>query len=432
MFSIIDRRQQGGKSHVNVERFKRKYDTYIREAAKRALENAGITGETKGQDITIPKGDMREPVFGHDSKGGTKEMVHPGNTEFYKGDKIARPEGGKGKGSGQGEGADDFIYHVDSQTIENIWFGDLGLPFSFREHVATDKTKFRRSGIVTSGTPNNRDIVRTAKAAMGRRMVQNHHIRNELNRLTEEFDAATDEATREALLPEIERFKGRHAPYLDPMDERFRNRERVPVKESRAVMFAMMDVSMSMDDNAKYMSRLYFTFLYRFLNKQYDRVEVVFVRYHDKARVCADAQDFFHGKDSGGTSVTNALHLVENQVETKFNPNEWDIFCAQAGDGDTGHKEDHTIRAAMANVMGYCRYFTNLVVAPAGKTKELEVLYRTLEPLYEGRLATKHASDPKEILPVFRQLFKAKTGVPLSQMSDPSAAQSFAMPAVAP
>ena len=82
--------------------------------------------------------------------------------------------------------------------------------------------------------------------------------------------------------------------------------------------------------------------------------------------------------------------------------------------------------------MDYCQYFTNLVIAPKGKTKELTTLYGAIGGQYGGKFASRQASEPSDILPVFRELFKAKTGVPLTQTGRPAHIHSFGMPAAAP
>ena len=100
--SIIDRRLAGkNKSIGNRERFLRRYKDKVREAVKRAIDGRGIRDIERGEDIHIPKRDLSEPVFGHGS-GGVREVVHPGNQDFIRGDRIERPKGGQGGGNGNG------------------------------------------------------------------------------------------------------------------------------------------------------------------------------------------------------------------------------------------------------------------------------------------------------------------------------------------
>jgi hypothetical protein len=121
--SIIDRRLSGkNKSIGNRERFLRRYKTQIREAVKRAVDARGIRDIERGEDITIPKKDISEPSFGH-GPGGVRELVHTGNQEYLKGDRIERPQGGGGKGSGKGqasdsgEGEDDFVFSLSKEEF---------------------------------------------------------------------------------------------------------------------------------------------------------------------------------------------------------------------------------------------------------------------------------------------------------------------------
>ena len=100
MQQIIDRRLAGkNKSIGNRERFLRRHKDQIREAVKRAVDGRGIRDMEKGEDIHIPRRDISEPVFGH-GQGGKREMVHPGNKDYVRGDRIERPKGGGGGGGG--------------------------------------------------------------------------------------------------------------------------------------------------------------------------------------------------------------------------------------------------------------------------------------------------------------------------------------------
>ena len=123
---VIDRRLSGkNKSIGNRERFLRRYRVEIREAVRRAVSGRNIHDIEQGEDITLPRRDVSEPVFGHGS-GGVQERVHPGNREFVRGDHIARPQkggGGSGKGgSPDGTGEDDFVFHITREEFMQYFF----------------------------------------------------------------------------------------------------------------------------------------------------------------------------------------------------------------------------------------------------------------------------------------------------------------------
>ena len=128
---VVDRRLSGkNKSIGNRERFLRRYREQIRDAVRKAVSGRSIRDIENGEDITLPRHDVSEPVFGH-GQGGMRESVHPGNREYVRGDKIERPPGGGGSGSGQGAsqdggGEDDFVFRITREEFMQYFFDDLG------------------------------------------------------------------------------------------------------------------------------------------------------------------------------------------------------------------------------------------------------------------------------------------------------------------
>jgi uncharacterized sporulation protein YeaH/YhbH (DUF444 family) len=71
-------------------------------------------------------------------------------------------------------------------------------------------------------------------------------------------------------------------------------------------MFCIMDVSGSMDRARKDLAKRFFTLLYLFLKRNYEKIEVVFIRHHTVAKE-VDEQEFFYSRETGGTVVSSAL-----------------------------------------------------------------------------------------------------------------------------
>ena len=137
--NIIDRRLAGkNKSIGNRERFLRRYKAQIREAVRGAVSGRSIRDVEQAENITIPKKDISEPVF-HHGQGGVRDTVHPGNTDYLRGDRIARPKGGAGGGNGQasdsGEGEDDFVFTLSKEEFMQVFFEDLALPHLVRTQI---------------------------------------------------------------------------------------------------------------------------------------------------------------------------------------------------------------------------------------------------------------------------------------------------------
>ena len=416
---IIDRRLAGkNKSIGNRERFLRRHHSQVRDAVRRAVDGRGIRDMERGEDIRIPKKDINEPVFGH-GPGGTREMVHPGNQEYVAGDQIERQKGGSGKGSGKGEagdsgeGEDDFVFHLTKEEFMQIFFDDLALPRMTQTHLAeTPEFKSHRAGFVSDGTPSNLSVVRSMRGAIGRRLAIGAGSRGELRELEEQLAAvlaepagALRDAHRDDLQARIDTLKNRlsRIPYLDPIDLRFRSRVRVPVPTTKAVMFCLMDVSGSMDEARKELSKRFFILLYLFLTRHYDKIELVFIRHHTQAQE-VDEENFFHARETGGTVVSSALVLMDEIIKARYSPAEWNIYGAQASDGDNWHHDSGRCRELLTDsLLPVCRYFAYVQVAE--EEQNLWEEYSRLRETQPG-FAMRKVTQASQIYPVFRELFK--------------------------
>jgi uncharacterized sporulation protein YeaH/YhbH (DUF444 family) len=419
--SIIDRRLAGkNKSIGNRERFLRRHKEQIREAVKRAIDGRGIRDIERGEDIHIPKRDLSEPVFGH-GQGGVREIVHPGNKDFIRGDRIERPQGGGGGGSGKGqasdsgEGDDDFVFALSKEEFMQVFFEDLALPHLVRTQLAeVPEWKSHRAGFTSDGTPNNLHVVRSMRGAIGRRIAIGAGSRRELREMQDQLDALQralrpgDAAAKreiEELEAQIAALRARidRIPYLDPIDLRFRNRVRVPVPTSKAVMFCLMDVSGSMDEGRKELSKRFFILLYLFLTRHYEKIDLVFIRHHTQAAE-VDEENFFHARETGGTVVSSALVLMEEIIRARYNPSEWNIYGAQASDGDNWHHDSGRCRELLGDkLLPLCRYYAYVQVA-----EEEQNLWDEYTHLLESHrhFAMRKATEASQIYPVFRDLFK--------------------------
>ena len=415
---IIDRRLAGkNKSVGNRERFVRRYKEQIADAVRRAVSQRDIRNIEGAESITIPRKDISEPVF-HHGQGGIRDTVHPGNTDHVRGDRIQRPQGGQGSGSqasDSGEGEDDFTFTLTKEEFMQLFFEDLALPHLLRTHIGDNpQWKSRRAGYSQDGTPNNLAVVRTMRGALGRRIALTNAPQRELQALQDELDAllAQDDGTSEAVAQlqcKILQLRERigKVPYLDPIDLRFRARARVPVPNSQAVMFCVMDVSGSMDQARKDLAKRFFILLYLFLTRHYDKIDIVFIRHHTQAAEVNEDQ-FFHSTESGGTVVSSALVLLEQIIRARYPLEDWNIYVAQASDGDNFSNDSGNCRNLLAEkILPLVRYFAYVQVAE--EEQNLWDEYSQLAPLY-SHFAMRKVGAPGDIYPVFRDLFK-KEGV---------------------
>ncbi|QJD59411.1 YeaH/YhbH family protein [Pseudomonas sp. gcc21] len=419
MSYVIDRRLNGkNKSTVNRQRFLRRYKAHIKKAVEQAVGRRSITDMEHGEQISIPGRDIDEPIF-HHGQGGRQTRVHPGNREFTSGDQIARPQGGGGGGGSQasnsGEGEDDFVFQITQEEFLDFMFEDLALPNLIKRHLAgTDTFKTVRAGITQQGNPSRINIVRSMRAAHARRIALSGGSRSRLRLAVRELEQLRltqpdnlDDI--KALEEEIQALRRRVAriPFLDTFDLRYNLITKVPHPSSKAVMFCLMDVSGSMTQATKDLAKRFYILLYLFLQRNYERIEVVFIRHHTSAKE-VDEEEFFYSRETGGTIVSSALRLMQQIVQERYSPNEWNIYCAQASDGDNWNDDSPICRDLLINeIMPAMQYYCYVEITPR-EHQALWYEYERVAAKFSESFAQQQIVGAGDIYPVFRNLFQKR------------------------
>jgi len=363
--------------------------------------------------------------------------VVPGNKEFVEGDRIPRPpqQGGRRgrEGSPDGEGEDDFRFVLSREEFLDLFLEDLELPnLAKRKLAVVESVNWERAGYSVSGSPANLNLVRTMRNSLSRRIALKRPKPEELLRLRQEIDALerSDNADPErlaALRAELELLlrRSERIPYIDPVDVRYNRFQSIPKPVAQAVMFCLMDVSGSMTEHMKDLAKRFYTLLYLFLTRRYKHVDLVFIRHTHRAQE-VDEDTFFHSPETGGTIVSTALDEMRRIIEERYPPDDWNIYAAQASDGDNISTDNaRTVQILTEQILPACQYYAYIEVgadsdnipitfSPAQRETDLWRTYKTL--VKEGvPLAMKKVSHRRDIYPVFRELFardQAEAGVP--------------------
>lgn len=421
MSQLIDRRQNAGKkSTVNRQRFLRRYKNQIKRAVSDAVGKRSITEIDQGEQITIPAKDISEPMF-HRGQGGHVERILPGNDNFIAGDRIKRPSGGGGTGgdgsnaSDSGEGEDNFVFELSREEFLELYFEDLELPDLVKKELARINTfKSVRAGVTTSGIPNNINVLRSMKQATGRRVALASPYKRQLKEAEAELvllqsSPDPDQAMLSKLQKDIEFLKKKikTVPFIDTIDLRYNYRVRVPAPSTQAVMFCVMDVSGSMDEAKKDIAKRFFILLYMFLTKNYEKIELVFIRHHTSAKE-VNEEEFFYSRETGGTVVSSALELLSTVIEARYPPQAWNIYVAQASDGDNWNADSPYCQELLQEkIMPLLQYFAYIEIMPRHHQSLWEV-YQQIKDQHPN-FAMENIDNVADIYPVFRELFKRKT-----------------------
>ena len=422
MSYIIDRRLNSkNKSTVNRQRFLKRYRKQIRKSVSDAVNQRNIKEMEQGESITIPKKDISEPVFGHGS-GGRRTIVHPGNKEFVEGDRLPRPEGGEGDGSGEGqasdsgEGMDDFVFQISQSEFLEFMFEDLALPNMVKRQLSgSDNFSYHQAGISEVGNPNQMNLVRTMRSAQARRIALGGKKRKKRRALRLQLESFieplsdTQQQQKLEIEEEIDLLtkKLNALPFIDDFDLKYNLKVKVPKPSPQAVMFCIMDVSGSMTQDIKNTAKRFFFLLYIFLQRNYGKIDVVFIRHHTQASE-VDEETFFYDRETGGTVVSSALEMISEIIEERYPAEQWNIYAAQASDGDNWPNDQVKCHQLMTQkILPFVQYFTYIEIG-GNQPQELWHLYQNIQKDFSNNFATSRVEDNADIYPVFRELFKKR------------------------
>jgi uncharacterized protein len=414
---IVDRRlNPGSKSLENRQRFLRRAKALVQGAVKKSSQDRDIKDVMEGGEVSIPLDGMNEPRFRRE--GGTRDMVLPGNKKFLEGDILPRSgerSGGRPRDPGEGDGEDAFRFVLSRDEFVDLFLDDLELPDLAKRKLADAESEgIQRAGYTTSGSPANISVSRTVSRALARRVALRRPRLETILELEAEIAeiAESDEAHRAELMAQLEalKAKARRIPFIDPIDIRYRRFENVPKPVAQAVMFCLMDVSGSMSEHMKDLAKRFYMLLYVFLKRRYRHVEIVFIRHTDRAEE-VDEETFFRGPASGGTLVSSALQAMHDIVRSRFRPADWNIYAAQASDGDNSISDGEVAGRLLTDmILPVSQFFAYLEVGETGgytfdmPDSALWTLYQRLRA-NGAPLSMRKVSERSEIFPVFHDLF---------------------------
>ena len=131
------------------------------------------------------------------------------------------------------------------------------------------------------------------------------------------------------------------------------------------------------------------------------------LHYHTSAKEVSE-EDFFYSRETGGTVVSSALELLYQTIEARYPPAAWNIYVAQASDGDNWNADSpYCLELLQEKIMPLLQYFAYIEIMPRHHQSLWEV-YQQIGNQYPN-FAMENIDNVVDIYPVFRELFKRKT-----------------------
>ena len=309
-----------------------RHNAKIKEAIKENLsdiiaEEAIITSDGK-KLVKVPVRSLDLPRFRFDPKKSKQSGQGQGDSrvgDVLGQDGQAGQGPGKGKKAGDAPGVDYFDAEVEIDELAALVFEDLGLPnLRQKQQEEMEVESVRFDEIRKKGIMSNLDKRRTIVENIRRNAVA-----------------------------------GRGARFLDVSNDdlRFKTWEPTFRRETSAVVIAMRDVSGSMGEFEKYITRSFYFWMVRFLRTKYHNVKIVFITHHTEAQE-VDEQAFFELGESGGTRVSSAYKLALQIIEERYNPERWNIYPFHFSDGDNwGDADNRQCLELVQQMLRCCNVF---------------------------------------------------------------------------
>lgn len=337
------------KGYQDQQRHQEKVREVIKQNLPDLITEENIIMSDGKQIIKVPLRNLEEYRFIHNYQ--KHKHVGQGDGSSEVGDVLGQDspkdsgKGGKGGKAGDQPGYDYVEAEISIEELEDMLFEEMELPYIEEKDKADLETEsIRFNDIRKKGLMSNIDKKRTI-----------------LENLRRNATAGTP---------------GIHG--ITPDDLRYKTWEDVVVPHSNAVILAMMDTSGSMGAFEKYCARSFFFWMTRFLRRQYEKVEIVFLAHHTEAKEVSE-EEFFTRGESGGTICSSVYQKALEIIDTRYPPSSYNIYPFHFSDGDNLTSDNERCVKLIGELMKRSNMFGYGEVNQYNRGSTLMSAYRTIK-----------------------------------------------------
>jgi uncharacterized sporulation protein YeaH/YhbH (DUF444 family) len=281
--------------------------------------------------------------------------------------------GQKGAGGKERGGTELLLEFKIDDIIDWLW-EDLKLPNLQPRVGPSEDSEWKREGWARRGARSRLDRRRSFKESVKRRSVDSS------------------------------------SPTFTDEDLRFRQLTRRPQPAIRAAVFFLLDVSGSMTERDRQLSKTFFFWVAAGLRRQYRSLDIVFVAHTTDAWEFNEP-DFFKVTGSGGTVASTGLAKVREIMQTRFNPASCNVYLFYASDGDNAADDRtpaHTELEAIAKLVRYAGYVEISAASSRGSQSETFQLFQEVAAtgLPSGQFSI---TGPDDVSLAVRHFFTAES-----------------------
>jgi uncharacterized sporulation protein YeaH/YhbH (DUF444 family) len=344
-----------------IERDHHRFRKLVRGKVKSNLNKYITRGEMigkKGKDlvsIPLPQIDIPQSRYGQKGSGGV------GQGDGQPGDPLTAPKGEGDSGAGDQPGGHILEVELTLQELAEILGEELALPRiepRGKKNIITTRDKY--TGIRQTGPESLKHFKRTFKRALRRQIASKAY-----------------DPDRPVIIPVRE-------------DKQYRSWKEIHKPESVACIIYMMDVSGSMTDEQKEIVRIEAFWIDTWIKAHYQGIKNTYI-IHDAAAQEVDEHTFYHTRESGGTKISSAYELADKIINTRFPPDQWNIYAFHFSDGDNwGDDIPHCIEILQERLLPKVNLFGyGQVESPYGSGEFFEYINELLGDKHPNIVASR-------------------------------------------
>jgi sporulation protein YhbH len=328
------------KGLKDAKRHQDKIDEAIRKNVRDVIGNEEIITNEGKKKVRVGVDGLKDYkfIYGQKGQGGGGIGQGDGNAGDVIGRRPAKGIGGKG---GLGHGGDMEV-EVEIDYILDIMMQDLGLPWldPKKKNSIEIPKGWRFESVSKKGVFSRIHKKRTMKEAIKRNVLFVQEIMEQtgcdyeqagkaLQQSKGDIESAIDLIHTSTLDEDVP-----SAGFLIHDDDlRFKVIDEDIEICSKAVVFALMDVSGSMTADKKYLVKSLLFWLVNWLRKQYEYVDIRFIQ-HTEIATEVDEDTFFYGGETGGTMASSAFDKANKIIDTEYPLDEWNTYTVYCSDGE--------------------------------------------------------------------------------------------------
>ena len=375
-------------------RHRQKIEKAIKESIRDVVAEESIIGQSGKKKIRIPVKGIKEHRFVYGANENNKQVGSAEGKDVKQGQRIGhrkRPRPAQGDKPGDKPGEEVYEIEMSLEELASYLFSDLDLPELEKKNFKfTTQEKMKRKGKRPYG--------------IRPRLSKKETIKQKLRRKKAAVKSGAHDPDGDERFP------------FHESDLRYKHIAPVEKENTAAVVFFVMDVSGSMTSSKKFLARSFFFLLYQFLNHKYSSVDVVFISHTAEAREVNEEQ-FFTQVPSGGTLVSTGLKKVEEVIEKRYHPNNWNIYTFYCGDGDNWSIDNKEAVASFKRLKEINQIMCYTEVGPLAAYSEYALfskgfgekrLWDWMDHLEDKLLKKVRLQESKDIWPAFKRLFGGK------------------------